>query len=178
MKVLAINGSLRRKSSNLGLLKYAVAHAPAGVQITIADISAVPFFNEDIAEAPEPVKQLWAQAAQSDALIFACPEYNYSIAPALKNAIDWLSRSPNKSLVGKPVAIMGAGGGMGTSRAQYHLRQVCQECEMHALNKPEVFCNAFAGTFDEAGNLTDSKVQGDIRKQLAALQAWKTKLSG
>ena len=178
MKVVAICGSLRRKSSNMGLLKYAAANAPAGVHVTIADISEVPFFNEDIQDTPASVKQLFAQAAQADAFIFACPEYNYSIAPALKNAIDWLSRSPNHSLVGKPVAIMGAGGWMGTSRAQYHLRQVCQECDMHALNKPEIFCNAFAGTFDESANLIDPKTQGDIRKQLSALQAWKIKLSG
>ena len=51
-------------------------------------------------------------------------------------------------LAGKPVAILGAGGGMGTSRAQYHLRQVCVYLDLHPLNKPEVFANAFAGGFD------------------------------
>ena len=63
---------------------------------------------------------------EADALVLACPEYNYSLAPALKNALDWVSREPDCApFNGKPVAIMGAGGGMGTSRAQYHLRQVC-----------------------------------------------------
>ncbi|HNM98723.1 MAG TPA: putative nucleotide-diphospho-sugar transferase, partial [Marmoricola sp.] len=41
-------------------------------------------------------------------------------------------------LSGKPVAIMGAGGGMGTSRSQYHLRQVCVCLNLQPLNKPEV----------------------------------------
>lgn len=178
MKVLAICGSLRRKSSNLGLIKYAVAHAPADMQITIADLSEVPLFNQDLTDQPASVKKLMSQCGEADALLLACPEYNYSIAPALKNAIDWLSRAPNNSLLaGKPVAIMGAGGGMGTARAQYHLRQVCVYVDLHPLNKPEVFCNAFAGTFDGDSNLIDPATQEGIRNQLVALQTLKRKLS-
>jgi len=179
MKVLAINGSLRRKSSNLALLKYAIANAPTGVEISVADLADVPFYNSDIAETPVAVKKLMEQCAKADALIFACPEYNYSIAPALKNAIDWLSRASNNTLLGgKPVAIMGAGGGMGTCRSQHHLRQVCVYVDLHPLNKPEVFCNAFAGTMDAEGNLIDPAVQKSIREQLVALQDWKVKLRG
>ncbi len=35
---------------------------------------------------------------------------------------------------------------MGTSRAQYHLRQVCVFLDFQP--KPEVFANSFAGGFD------------------------------
>jgi chromate reductase len=65
---------------------------------------------------------------------------------------------------------------MGTSRAQYHLRQVCVYLNLHVLNQPEVFANAFAGGFDANGNLTDGTIQDNIRKQLAALQAWHARL--
>ena len=178
MKVLAICGSLRRKSSNLGLVKYAASNAPADMQIIIADLSDVPLYNQDLVEPPTSVKTLMSQCGEADALLLACPEYNYSIAPALKNAIDWLSRAPNNALLaGKPVAIMGAGGEMGTSRAQYHLRQVCVYVDLHPLNKPEVFCNAFAGTFDADSNLIDPSTQESIRNQLVALQDMKRKLS-
>ena len=119
MKVLAICGSLRKRSSDLGLLRFAAAHAPAGMHITIADLALVLFYNSDITDTPASVKKLLSQCEEADAFIFACPEYNYSIAPALKNAIDWASRAPNNSsLGGKAAAFMGAGGGMGTSRAQ------------------------------------------------------------
>lgn len=178
LKVLAICGSLRRASTNMGLLRHAKAHAPAGMEITIADLSSIPFYNADITDKPAAVQQLLAQLADADALLLACPEYNYSMAPALKNALDWASREPdNHLLAGKAVAILGAGGGMGTSRAQYHLRQSCVFLDLHPLNKPEVFANAFAGGFDAEGNLTDERLQGLVQQQLTALQALAGKLS-
>jgi chromate reductase len=41
-----------------------------------------------------------------------------------------------------------------------------------------VFANAFAGGFDGDGNLLDAAIQDNIRKQLAALQAWHAQLKG
>lgn len=177
MKFLAICGSLRKKSTNLGMLRFAQAHAPEGVSIEIADLADVPFYNADLTEKPAAVIKLLAQIGDADALILGCTEYNYSIAPALKNALDWASReSDNNLLSGKPAALMGSGGGMGTSRSQYHMRQVCVFLNMHPLNKPEVFANAFANTFDDQGNLTDSKIQANIIAQLEALQNWTSQL--
>ena len=179
LNILAICGSLRAKSHNLTLLKYAQAHAPAGVKITIADLSAVPFYNADLAEKPAAVQQLLEQCEAADGFLFGCPEYNYSIAPALKNALDWASREPdNRLIAGKTAAIMGAGGGMGTSRAQYHLRQVGVFLDLHFVNKPEVFANAFAGTFDAQGMLTDEKVQKLIVQQLEALVSLMQNIKG
>ena len=177
MKVLIICGSLRSKSTNRGLLRYAQEHAPAGMEINIADLSEVPFYNADLIEKPVTVQTLLAEIDQADALLLACPEYNYSLAPALKNALDWASREPdNRLLSGKPATIMGSGGGMGTSRAQYHLRQVCVFLDLHLLNKPEVFCNAFTGSFDADGTLVDEKIQKMILEQLETLQKWTQRL--
>ena len=66
---------------------------------------------------------------------------------------------------------MGAGGGMGTSRAQYHLRQVCVFLDLRPLNTPEVFANAYAGGFDADGNLIDEKLTQLIGEQMQALVA-------
>lgn len=116
------------------------------------------------------VERVLKQISEADALILASTEYNYSLAPALKNILDWASREPNNGLLAsKPVAIMGAGGGMGTSRAQYHLRQVCVFLDLQVLNKPEVFANAFAGGFDAEGNLIDEKLTKLVAEQMQAL---------
>ncbi len=138
--------------------------------MAIADLSDIPFYNQDVTEKPAAVSRVLAQIGDADALVLASTEYNYSIAPALKNILDWASREPDNALLaGKPLAIMGAGGGMGTSRAQYHLRQVCVFLDLQPLNKPEVFANAFSGSFDTDGNLVDDKLSRLIADQMRAL---------
>ncbi|MFZ2726772.1 MAG: NAD(P)H-dependent oxidoreductase [Methylococcaceae bacterium] len=177
LTILGICGSLRAQSTNMTLLRYAQKNAPAGITLDIADLNAVPFYNPDLTEKPTAVETLLTQIGKADALLLACPEYNYSIAPALKNALDWASREPNNQLLaGKATAIIGSGGGMGTSRAQYHLRQVGVCLDLHFLNKPEVFCNAFAGTFNNEGQLISEPIQQLLIQQLIALRDLALKL--
>jgi len=176
LNFLGIAGSLRRKSANQGLLRAASTRLPAGVEMDLADLTDIPFYNADITDKPASVVRVLEQIGRADALVLACPEYNYSLAPALKNILDWASREPNNALLaGKPVAILGAGGGMGTSRAQYHLRQVCVYLDLHPLNKPEVFANAFAGGFNADSDLTDERIAGLITEQMQALANWTLK---
>ena len=173
---VGISGSLRHASRNSGLLRCCAAHLPEGVRMEIANISALPFYNEDI-EKPQAAKDLIAQVTAADALVLACPEYNYSLAPALKNALDWVSREPNLApLSGKAVCIVGAGGGMGTSRSQYHLRQVCVYLNLHVLNKPELFSNAFTPCFDDKGNVVDEALTKQTAEVMRALAQWTRQL--
>lgn len=179
IKAIGISGSLRKASTNSGLLRCAKANLPADMELEIVDISAIPFYNGDIAAADRPAAlvELLAKITAADALVLACPEYNYSLAPALKNVIDWASReADNAAFNGKPVAILGAAGGMGSSRSQYHLRQVCVFVNLHPLAKPEVFANAFAGGFDANGDVTDAAISKNVADQMAALQAWTKQL--
>jgi chromate reductase len=171
IRILGISGSLRQASRNTALLRYAKNVLPQGHFMEIADITQIPLYNQDQPNPTPAVQQLFNQIKQADALLLACPEYNYSIAPALKNALDWASREKDNYLLnGKAAAILGAGGGMGTSRAQYHLRQVAVYLNLHMVNKPEVFCNAFApNTFSEQGELISEPVQQNIQQQLQTL---------
>jgi chromate reductase len=170
IKLLGIAGSLRKASTNRGLLRAAQTNLPPEATLEIADLTDIPFFNQDITEKPAAVTRVLSQIGAANALVLASTEYNYSLAPALKNILDWASREPDNALLaGKPTAILGAGGGMGSSRAQYHLRQVCVVLGLRPLNKPEVFANAFAGSFDADGNLVDEKIAGLVREQMRAL---------
>lgn len=178
LHLLGICGSLRQASANRGLLRAAQAVLPDNVTMDIAELGDVPFYNSDLDTKPESVKRLLAQIESAQGLVLASPEYNYSIAPALKNALDWASREPdNRLLSGKTVAIVGAGGGMGTSRSQYHLRQVCVCLNLHVLNKPEFFANAFGGNFDEGGDLLSQDLREQLTAQMAALVDWTRRLS-
>ena len=128
INVLGISGSLRLKSYNTALLQQARRLAPAGMAIEVASIGDIPLYNGDVEDRgfPASVVAFREQFRQADALLVATPEYNFSIPGVLKNVFDWLSRPPEQTITnGKPVAIMGAGGRLGSGRAQYHLRQVC-----------------------------------------------------
>ncbi|WP_394026780.1 NADPH-dependent FMN reductase [Desulfovibrio falkowii] len=173
---IGISGSLRRASRNTGLLRCCAAHLPEGVRMEMADISGLPFYNQDI-EKPQAVKDLVARVTAADALVLACPEYNYSLAPALKNALDWLSREPDLApLTGKAACIVGAGGGMGTSRSQYHLRQVCVYLNLRVLNRPELFSNAFSACFDDNGDVQDAGLTRQVTDVMQALALWTRQL--
>jgi chromate reductase len=125
------------------------------------------------------VEALRARIKAADALLFATPEYNYSIPGLLKNAIDWASRPPEQPFNGKPVAIMGASPGpVGTARCQYHLRQVCVSLNMFPVNKPEVMIGQYQNKFDVCGKLTDETTRGFVQDLLVALAAWTRTLRG
>jgi chromate reductase, NAD(P)H dehydrogenase (quinone) len=180
ISVLGICGSLRRGSYNMAALRTAIELKPPGMTIEVADISTIPLYNEDVRAQgfPPPVETLRRQIKEADALLFATPEYNYSMSGVLKNAIDWASRPPDQPFAGKPVAIIGAGAGMaGTARAQYDLRRSCVFLDMHPLNKPEVLIGQAHTKCDADGRFNDEAGRGFIGDLLVALASW-TRLIG
>ena len=98
VSVLGICGSLRQASFNMAALRAALAQKPADMDVTVADITQIPLYNEDVRQQgfPPSVETLRRQIKEADALLFACPEYNYSMTGVLKNAIDWASRPPDQ----------------------------------------------------------------------------------
>ena len=175
IKILGIAGSLRRGSYNRAALRVAQQNLPDGAALEIFDLEGIPPFNQDLEQQPPSrVIELKAKILAADAILLVTPEYNYSVSGVLKNAIDWASRPYGDSAWnGKPVAIMGASGGMqGTSRAQYHLRQMFVFLNMYPLNQPEVMISNAGDKFDEQGNLTDEKTREKIKQLLQALVLW------
>lgn len=188
ISIYGMCGSLRRQSYNAGALRAAVELAPEGISIdigTLADtppanpIGAFPLYNEDVRQEgiPEEVKAMGAKIAAADAILFCCPEYNFSMPGVFKNALDWLSRLDPMPFDRKPFAIISASLGMlGGARSQYNLRQAALFLNMHALNKPEVFIGLAKTKFDDQGRLTDETTRDFIRTQLNALRDWTIRL--
>jgi chromate reductase len=173
--ILGIAGSLRRASYNRSLLRIAQSLTPRDATLEIFQIDDIPGFSQDLElNPPAKVAELKARVRAADAILFATPEYNYSIPGVLKNAIDWASRPYGDSAWdGKPVAVIGASIGMtGTARAQYHLRQSFVFLNMYPLNQPEVMIANAASKFDEQGNFTDEKGKELIRLLLSKLVEW------
>jgi chromate reductase len=172
LKILGIAGSLRKESYNRSLLQVAAEVAPSTCTVEIFDLAGIPLYNQDIEMSlPAAVIELKKKVRAADAILIATPEYNYSIPGVLKNALDWGSRPYGDSCWdNKPVAIMGASAGLqGTSRAQYHLRQVFVYLNMHPVNKPEVMIPIAHEKFDKTGRLIDPKAREKISELLQSL---------
>jgi NAD(P)H-dependent FMN reductase len=109
LRIVAISGSLRRRSTNGALIGAAAILAPPEMSIELYEgLGQVPPFNPDTddADAGEPVRTLRRLIEASDAVLISSPEYAHGVPGALKNALDWLVGSGE--LVDKPVAVMNA----------------------------------------------------------------------
>ena len=176
MKILAISGALRKASTNTGLLRALQELAPPTVEIEIVTLHGIPLYDGDVEEAqgkPQSVKDLDARIRAADGMIFATPEYNFSVPGVLKNAVDWLSRG-STFLKWKRTGILGAGDGIyvGTGRSQYHFRQTLQSLQAIVMPRPEIFVNRNKDKFDANGNLTDAETRKYLAKWLDAFIEW------
>ncbi|KAG6555368.1 hypothetical protein Mapa_002594 [Marchantia paleacea] len=179
LKIIGISGSFRKGSTNTGLLRAAVEIVEKDfpdVSLEIVEISNLPFVNTDLevnGTYPQSVTDFRAKVLNADGILFACPEYNYSVPGVLKNAVDWASRTPNV-WADKGAAIISSGGGNGGARSSYHLRQTGVYIDLHFINKPEMFVRAFEPPkkFDEDGNLIDQKTKEYLKEVVKALRAW------
>ena len=177
LRVLGIPGSLRAASFNRALLRAAIELAPEGMTITLFDgLAAVPPYNADVEAKgdPDAVVALKTAIHDAEALLIATPEYNYGVPGVLKNAIDWASRPPGKSVLNrKPAAIMGATpSGAGTARAQLALRQSFVFTDTRTLLKPEVLVARVHEKVDADGRVIDATTRQAIRQLLEALADW------
>ena len=159
-RLLGICGSMRAASLNRALLAAVGETLPAGSTLQMYPDLDLPIFSSDLAET-HGVVALKAAIAAADGVVFAVPEYNYSIPGGFKNALDWLSSPPSSCpLRGKPVAMVGAATGMsGTIRAQTHLRQILLFSDTPCLSQPEVLIARAQDRFDATGRLADESTR-------------------
>ena len=183
LDVLVICGSLRKGSYNAALARTLPSLAPAGMKLrAVASFERFPIYNFDIQDAtgfPAEVVA-WADGIRSaDGLIIVSPEYNWSIPGGLKNAIDWVSRMKDQPFKDKPVALQSAAGGiLGGSRMQYHLRQSLTSVDAILFGRPEVIVTFAAQKFDEKTlELKDQTAIDMIKLQLAGFERFIRRVS-
>jgi chromate reductase, NAD(P)H dehydrogenase (quinone) len=142
LKILVIPGSLRSGSLN-AKLAAAAAHelAQAGAEvsrISLADFP-LPIYDGDLqakSGVPKNAINLKRMIGAHHGVLIVTPEYNSSVPPLLKNAIDWVSRVQDSHEVRGQVfrdrvfAIAAASGGrLGGSRALAALRLILSACQ-------------------------------------------------
>lgn len=172
MKIVTITGSLRKASFTRMLIDSLPDLAPEGMEIEQVEIGHLPFYNEDLRDgdaAPDAVQAVIDKIAAADGVIFGTPEYNRSFSAVIKNAIDWVSKSPAAPLSGKPTLVAtqspGAAGGLA---ANHHLRQVLSIVGADLLTGGEIAVGASGQKF-ENGTLSDAATRSFVTQNLERL---------
>jgi len=172
-KILAFAGSARRDSSNKKLVHLAADSArTAGAEVTLIDLAdfRMPIYDGDVEESqglPEASVRLYAMMKAHAGLLLACPEYNSSVTPLLKNTIDWLSRprpgdAPLAAFGGKVAALISASpGALGGLRGLVHVRAILQNIGVLVVPNQLAVPKA-PEAFDEAGKLRDGDTAGRL----------------
>lgn len=189
-KIMAFAGSARRDSFNKKLVKIAAAGAQAaGAEVTYVDLRdlPMPLYDEDLEATeglPENVLKFKQLLKSHQGFLIACPEYNSSITPLLKNAIDWASRSePGEpplalSCFQDKVAVImsAAAGGLGGLRGLVHVRSILGNIGVLVLPAQKCIPQAYEA-FDERGHLKDPKQQTAVVELGGKLTSILTKLN-
>lgn len=166
IRLLMFSGSARRDSYNQRLVETAASKArELGAEVDVINLVdyPMPLYNQDLeAESfPDSVRAVREKMVAADGILLACPEYNGSITPLLKNAIDWTSR-PQSDVVEGLVAYQGmvAGlvaaspGGLGGMRGLVHVRAILSGIGATVIPQDLALGSAFQA-FDEDGNLKE-----------------------
>jgi NAD(P)H-dependent FMN reductase len=187
-KILAFAGSARKDSFNKKLVKIAVEGAKAaGVEVTYLDFRdlPLPLYDQDLEAAeglPANALKLKAMMKAHQGFLIACPEYNSSITPLLKNALDWASRpEPGEPILvcfkEKVAVLMSASpGGLGGLRGLIHVRSILSSIGVLVLPDQKAIGNVHQA-FDQNGNLKDQAQQVAIMQLGSKLATVTAKLN-
>jgi chromate reductase len=180
--VAVLVGSLRRDSFSKKVASAIASASPADTRFELIPIGDLPFYNEDLDNAPGAGAQerppQWTEFRRrikaADAVLFVTPEYNRSVPAVLKNAIDVGSRPyGHNAFDGKPAAVVstsvGAIGGFG---ANHHLRQSLMFLNTPVLQQPEAYIGNTGALFDEEGRVKNEGTAAFLRTFAQAFDRW------
>lgn len=179
-QVIVLAGSIRRQSWNQKLARAAAAALEsAGLGVTPVDLAdyPLPIYNGDLEREegiPDNARRLKEVFGAHDGLLLACPEYNSSITPLLKNTIDWLSRrsegeAPLAAFRGKIAGLTAASpGALGGLRGLVHVRSILGNLGVWVA-PTQVALSKANSAFDEAGSLTDDAARKRLDKLIEEL---------
>jgi NAD(P)H-dependent FMN reductase len=181
IRVLVIAGSLRSGSHNRRLAAEAARLLSlTTAEVTLLDLADYPlpiYDGDHEAESGVPANAvlLAERIEMQDGLLLVSPEYNASVSPLLKNAIDWASRvrkikgRPVQPFKGLVVGLAAASPGrLGGLRGLQALRPICQSLGAEILSAQATVGDA-ANAFGEDGALTDDQARLGLERLVEAL---------
>jgi NAD(P)H-dependent FMN reductase len=181
-RILVFAGSIRTGAYSAqaadAATKVLASLGAEATRISLADYP-LPIMNQDLERSegvPENAMRLGRMIDAQDGLLIATPEYNASIPPLLKNAIDWVSRitrdsngKPFKPFDGKVAALCSSSNGKyGGVRALNHLRPICMNVGLEVIT-PQCAISAAKTAFDSDGTIADERTRRQMEKTCTRL---------
>ncbi len=177
--IVAIAGSLRKASLNLGLARAAHELAPDGLTVAVHTLHGIPLYDGDAEAAtglPESVVKLKDAIVKADGVLLVTPEYNNGIPGVFKNAIDWLSRPSDdigRVFGDRPFAVIGASpGGFGTILSQDAWLPVLRTLGTRTWFGGRLMVSRAGQAFDLEGRLIDEPTRVRLREFLNGFAAF------
>jgi chromate reductase len=170
-----ILGSLRKDSFSKRTAKEVVKLFPEGFETIWLKLGDLPIYNQDYDDNPPMEWTAFREEVKSaDSILFVTPEYNRSIPPVLKNALDIASRPYGKNVWdGKPGAVIcispGKIGGFGVGQV---LRQTTAFLNIPMLSRPEMYLGNITELLDKSGGIFDTDTQKFLRDFVDAYVEW------
>jgi chromate reductase len=185
IRLIGMSGSLRAGSYSNAILQTLREKFAGSADLQVYDLAPIPLYNQDFEgdKRPPVVKQMLADIAEADGLVFCAPEFNHSIPGVLKNAIDWASRPAFTSVLAyKPVAIMATSRGpLGGARCLEHMKVALDSCMSRVTLAREVIITA-SETRIRDGRLVDEICLGfagaAIEALITEIRLWQPAASG
>ena len=188
-KILVFAGSIRSgaysgRTADAAMKELALQGAEV-TRISLADYP-LPIMDQDLETEkgiPDNAFRLARLMAAHDAILICTPEYNGSMPPLLKNAIDWVSRisrdggRPLRPYPGKVVGICSSSDGhFAGIRSAGHLRAVLSHIGMEVI-AAQVSVPRAAEAFGEDGDFVDERLRKGMTRLCASLIQHATLLS-
>jgi chromate reductase len=168
IRILAISGSLRARSSNTAILRAFTGLVPPHVEVELeASLAALPHFNPDLdgegAIPPATVAAFRTRLAAADGVVICSPEYAHGVPGALKNALDWLVSV--SGLAGKPAVVIGASPS-GGEWAYAQLTEILSTMAWRVLTESSLRVQFSQGLLSPSGEVSDPALLAALRKSV------------
>ncbi|MFV1983112.1 MAG: NADPH-dependent FMN reductase [Thiohalomonadales bacterium] len=164
IRILALSGSLRKKSYNSALINAVAKLAPNRIKIVIFDeMDTLPLFNPDReSENINVIRKLKNELKKSNGLLISSPEYAHGISGVLKNALDWLVSGDEFPYI--PVALVNTS--PRATHAQIALREVISTMSGNIIESASMVVPLLGTDFDANAIINDDKISQYIIKKI------------
>jgi chromate reductase len=156
---------------------------PGNFEMLPLEIGNLPMFNQDFddeSRTPAEWENFRKEVKRMDGFLFVTPEYNRSVTPVLKNALDIASRPFGCNVWdGKPGAVLSISvGKLGGFGANHALRQVLVYLNVLLMQQPEAYVGEVAALLDNNGEITNPGTKQFLSNFASAFARWVGKVRG